>query len=114
MFNIKDLVAKNRGNNLALHEHMNPQFAKVLTTIGFDKTYVRAEGASLFDKDGREYLDFLSGYGVYAFGRNHPKIKQVIKDVLDLDLSNLVQMDAPLLAGLFAQKLVALFGHGVR
>jgi acetylornithine/succinyldiaminopimelate/putrescine aminotransferase len=114
MLNLTELIRANVGRNLALHERINPQFAKVLTTIGFDKTYVRAEGASLFDKDGREYLDFLSGYGVYAFGRNHPKLKSAIKDVLDLDLSNLVQMDAPLLAGLFAEKLIEVFGHGVR
>lgn len=111
---LTELIRANVGKNMALHERINPQFAKVLTTIGFDKTYVRAIGSSLFDKEGREYLDFLSGYGVYAFGRNHPRLKAVIKEVLDLDLSNLVQMDAPLLAGLFADKLVEVFGHGVR
>ena len=45
---------------------------RVLRTIGFDADYVRAEGAYLFDRDGRRYLDFLSGFGVFALGRCHP------------------------------------------
>ncbi|MGH7197116.1 MAG: aspartate aminotransferase family protein, partial [Candidatus Omnitrophota bacterium] len=54
------------------------------------------------------YLDLLSGYGVFALGRNHPKIKQTIKELLDLDLSTLVQMDCSLLSGLLAEKLISL------
>lgn len=114
MPSLTELIQSHIGQNLALHERINPQFAKVLTTIGFDKVYARAQGASLFDRDGNEYLDFLAGYGVYAFGRNHPRLKAAIKEILDLDLSNLVQMDAPLLAGIYAKKLVEIFGHGVR
>ena len=57
----------------ALHErYMNPQMPQILRTIGFDADYVRAEGAYLFDRDGRRYLDFLSGFGVFALGRCHP------------------------------------------
>lgn len=114
MPDLKKLIEENLGNHLKLHDHINPQFAKVLTTIGFDKTYTRASGISLHDRDGHEYLDFLSGYGVHAFGRNHPKIKQVLKDFLDLDFPNLIQMEAPLLCGLLAKKIIEIFGHGER
>lgn len=114
MRKLKNLIAEHAGQNLALHEHINPQFAKVLSTIGFDKIYTRAEGASLFDKDGVEYFDFLAGYGVHGIGRNHPRLKEAIRDYLDLDMASLVQMDAPLLSGLLAKKLVEIFGHGVR
>lgn len=114
MLDIKKLITDRLGENLKLHDLINPQFAKVLSTIGFDKTYTRAQGLSLFEKDGTEYFDFLSGYGVYAFGRNHPKLKAVLKDFLDLDFPNLIQMEAPLLCGLLAQKIVEIFGHGER
>ena len=50
--------------------------------------------------DGEAYLDFLSGYCVFNIGRNHPAVKQAIRDVLDLDLPNMVQMDCSLLSGL--------------
>src|SRR5207247_5206983 len=73
--------------------------------IGFDKVYARAEGAYLYDMDNQPYLDFLSGYSVFNIGRNHPIVKQAIRDVLDLDLPNMVQMDCSLLSGLLAEAL---------
>ena len=62
---------------------MNRTLVSVLRTIGFDKIYARAEGCYLYDQKGESYLDFLSGYGVYNIGRNHPVIKQTIRDLLD-------------------------------
>ena len=35
-------------------------------------TLVRGEGVRLFDADGREYLDLLSGIGVASLGHAHP------------------------------------------
>src|SRR5436309_9114354 len=55
--------------------------------------------------DNQPYLDFLSGYSVFNIGRNHPVVKQAIRDVLDLDLPNMVQMDCSLLSGLLAEAL---------
>jgi acetylornithine/succinyldiaminopimelate/putrescine aminotransferase len=99
--------------NNRLHEqhdlfakHVNPQLVRVLRTIGFDKKYVRAEGQYLYDKDDNRYLDFLSGYGVFNMGRNHPRIKKALHEALDMDTANMVQMDAPLLAGILAEKLL--------
>jgi acetylornithine/succinyldiaminopimelate/putrescine aminotransferase len=48
----------------------------------------------------------LSGFGVFAIGRNRPEIAQAIRDVLDLDLPNMVQMDCSFLSGLLAEALV--------
>jgi ornithine--oxo-acid transaminase len=108
-FDIKKTLEERWGENYSLHErHVNPQFVKVLRTIGFDKVYRRAEGQYLFDAEGNRYLDLLSGYGVFSIGRNHPKIKQTIKDLLDLDLTSMVQMDCALISGLLAEKLLGL------
>jgi 4-aminobutyrate aminotransferase-like enzyme len=46
--------------------------------------------------DNAAYLDFLSSYSVFNIGRNHPVVKQAIRDVLDLDLPNMVQWIAAL------------------
>ncbi len=103
---LKQLITERLGDNYELHHaHLNRTLVKVLRTIGFDKVYARAEGAYLYDMDGLDYLDFLSGYGVFNIGRNHPAIKQALHDVLDLDLPNMVQMDCALLSGLLAEKL---------
>ena len=89
----------------------NPQLTRTLHAIGFDKTYVRAEGAYLYDEAGDEYLDMLAGFGVFALGRHHPVVRQAVHDVLDLDLADLTQFDAPPLAGLLAEALIARVPH---
>jgi ornithine--oxo-acid transaminase len=106
-FDLKALVTARMGENYELHaRHLNPTLVEVQRITGFDRVYTRAEGAYLYDAEGSAYLDFLSGYSVYNMGRNHPVVKQAIRDVLDLDLPNLVQMDCSLLSGLLAEKLI--------
>lgn len=95
-----------QGRQYDLHaRHVNPMFVKMLRTIGFDKGYVRGEGPYLYDGDGTRYLDFLTGWGVFALGRNHPKVRSILEQVLSRDMPNLVRMDCSLLAGLVAEKL---------
>jgi ornithine--oxo-acid transaminase len=104
---IKRVVTERLGENYELHEkYINPTLVKVFRTIGFDKVYAKAKGQYLWDKEGNRYLDMLSGFGVYSIGRNHPKVAQAIRDVLDLDLPNMVQMDCAFLAGLLAEELI--------
>ena len=73
----------------------------MLKTIGLDKAYRRASGQHLYDRDGERYLDLLSGRGVFAIGRNHPTVRDTLKN-----LPNLVQMDVSALAGLLAERLL--------
>ena len=44
---------------------------------------------------------------MFAIGRNHPAVRDVLKRVLDADLPNLVQMDVSALAGVLAERLLA-------
>jgi ornithine--oxo-acid transaminase len=105
-FDLKEIVAARLGENYQLHEtHLNRTLVAAQRVIGFDKVYARAEGAYLYDMDNAAYLDFLSGYSVFNIGRSHPVVKQAIRDVLDLDLPNMVQMDCSLLSGLLAEAL---------
>jgi len=105
-FDLKEMVAARLGENYQLHErHVNRTLVAAQRVIGFDKVYARAEGAYLYDMDNQPYLDFLSGYSVFNIGRNHPVVKQAIRDVLELDLPNMVQMDCSLLSGLLAEAL---------
>jgi ornithine--oxo-acid transaminase len=91
----------------SLHvRHLNEQLVRVLKTIGYDVGFQRGEGQYLFDRDGARYLDLLSGFGVFALGRNHPVLRRALKSVLDADLPNLVQMDVSTLAGILAERLL--------
>jgi ornithine--oxo-acid transaminase len=113
-FDVAELLQARHGENYALHEkHLNHQLARVLKTIGFDRFYVRGEGSYLFDAEGERYLDFLSGFGVYALGRSHPALKAALHQAIDLDLPNMVQMDCALLPGLLAEQLVARCGGDI-
>ena len=107
-FDVASALRERHGENFTLHqEHLNPQLARVLKTLGFDRFYVRGEGCYLYDDKGDRYLDFLAGFGVYALGRGHPAIKAALHQAIDLDLPNMVQMDCALLPGLLAEQLVA-------
>jgi len=106
---ISDLLARRAGEAFGLHEaHLNRQMVRVLRTIGYDRTYVRAEGPYLYDDKGAQYLDLLSGFGVFALGRNHPVVKAALKEVIEADLPNLVQLDVSLLSGLLGEALVEI------
>ena len=55
-FDLGALLDGRGSEGFALHErYVNPQMPRVLRTIGFDADYVRAEGAYLFDRDGRRH-----------------------------------------------------------
>lgn len=46
----------------------------------FPITFVRGEGARLWDADGHEYLDFLAGISVSSVGHCHPAVVGAIED----------------------------------
>src|SRR4029079_13776602 len=105
-FDLKEIIASRLGENYELHErHINRTLVAAQRAISVEKVYARAEGAYLYDMDNQPYLDFLSGYGVFNIGRNHPVVKQANRDVLALDLANMVQMDCSLLSGVLAEAL---------
>lgn len=111
-FDLGRLLGERAGEGHRLQGRMlNPQLPKMLHAIGFDRTYTRAEGSYMYDADGQDYLDLLSGFGVFALGRNHPVVRRALHQVLDADLADLVQFDSPLLAGLLAEKLLARAPH---
>ncbi|MEZ6185500.1 MAG: aspartate aminotransferase family protein [Planctomycetota bacterium] len=111
---VEGLLAQRGGEVYDLHErYINPQFVKVLQTIKFDRGFRSGRGAYLYDAEGNEYLDLISGYGTFNIGRNHPHLKATLSHTLGLDLPNLVKMDVPRLAGLLAEKLVALAPEGL-
>ncbi|MGA9546979.1 MAG: aminotransferase class III-fold pyridoxal phosphate-dependent enzyme, partial [Rhodomicrobium sp.] len=72
---IQSLFADHEAERYALHtQHMNEQMVRVLRTIGYDVGFVRGQGQYLWDREGAKYLDLLSGWGVFAVGRNNPKV----------------------------------------
>ncbi len=109
---IAELYAAREAERYALHtKHLNEQMVRVLKTIGYDARFCRAQGPYLYDRRGEQYLDLLSGWGVFALGRNHPALRDALKGTLDADLPNLVQFDVSPLAGVLAERLLARVPH---
>ena len=55
----------------------------------------KGKGVKVWDKEGKEYLDFISGIGVNAIGHSHPKILKAIKEQSEklLHCSNLYYIE---------------------
>ncbi|WP_414475384.1 aspartate aminotransferase family protein [Microvirga sp. M2] len=87
--------------------YLNEQMVRVLKVLGYDVSFHRAQGAHLWDRDDRRYLDLLSGWGVFALGRNHRGIREALVSAINGELPNLVQMDVSPLAGLLAERLLS-------
>src|SRR6201987_4248372 len=104
---VSEIFVEREGQRGAMHtRHLNEQLVRVLKTIGYDVGFQKGQGQYLFDRQGARYLDLLSGFGVFAIGRNHPALRSALKSVLDADLPNLVQLDVSTLAGVLAERLL--------
>src|ERR1700744_3679636 len=104
---VSEMFVHRQSQRSSMHtQHLNEQLVRVLKTIGYDVGFQKGQGQYLFDRDGVRYLDLLSGFGVFAIGRNHPALRTALKSVLDSDLPNLVQLDVSTLAGVLAERLL--------
>ena len=51
----------------------------------FPTMFTKALGSKMWDKEGREYIDFFSGAGALNYGHNHPLLKQKVLEYLQSD-----------------------------
>src|SRR5260370_3535378 len=105
---VSEMFVERQAQRSSMHSrYLNEQLVRVLKTIGYDVGFQKGQGQYLFDRDGAKYLDLLSGFGVFAIGRNHPTLRQALKTVLDSDLPNLAQLDVSTLAGAPATRFIS-------
>jgi ornithine--oxo-acid transaminase len=104
---IRELLETRAGEDYDLYaQTINPQFMRVLRTIGFDRVWSRAEGQYLYDRDGNRYLDLLGGFGMFNVGRNNPRVREALVETLELETPGSVQLGVSLLPGLLAEELL--------
>ncbi|GMA98700.1 aspartate aminotransferase family protein [Pelosinus sp. IPA-1] len=107
---LREAMELSREQNRENHrKFINPELVNLMGLLNFDKCFVKAQGASLWDKDNDEYLDFLGGYGALNLGHNHPEINAAVEAVKEFP--NLLQAALNPLAGALARNL-ALFTPG--
>lgn len=70
---------------------------------------VRGEGATVWDADGREYLDLLAGIAVSSLGHGHPAlVEAVTRQVAILAHTSNIYANRPAIA--LAERLIGLLG----
>ncbi len=107
---LREAMGLSREQNRDNHRRfINPELVNLLGILNFDKCFAKAEGTSIWDTEGNEYLDFLGGYGALNLGHNHPEIIAAVETVKELP--NLLQAALNPLAGALARNL-ALFTPG--
>lgn len=89
----------------------NGQEVLIPTYARLPVAFARGKGAWVWDKEGRAYLDFVSGLGVNALGHCHPRVVAAVKRQAEelMHCSNLYGI--PLQVEL-AARLTAIFGGG--
>lgn len=63
------------------NRYVNPTLGERLLSVGLDVEFVAGKGSYLKDSSGREYLDFLAGYGSVPFGHNPKFLWRTISEI---------------------------------
>lgn len=64
-------------------QYVNPPLARVMKLSG-SPVEVRAQGCTIWDHNGKAYLDFAGGYGVFTLGHSHPNVIEAVKAQMEL------------------------------
>jgi glutamate-1-semialdehyde 2,1-aminomutase len=75
---------------------------------GTPKFIARAQGAYMWDVEGKKYIDYLGSWGPMIAGHTHPKVVAAVKAAAEIGLS----YGAPnMLESELAERIVAMFPH---
>jgi putrescine aminotransferase len=85
---------------------INPPLARVMKLSG-SPVEVRASGTTIWDHEGKAYLDFAGGYGVFTLGHSHPRVVAAVRAQLEAMALSGKTMFSPL-AGRLARALAEL------
>jgi putrescine aminotransferase len=85
--------------------YVNPAFVKLLGTFGYGRVFVRGKGTSLWDDQGREYLDLLAGFGAVNLGHNPEGLIERMVEFLRDDAVNLMHVGPQLYAAELGREL---------
>lgn len=107
LLSLEDALTVTRTEMIELHrKYLNSSLVGLMSLIDFTKQYVKAEGIRVWDSEGREYLDFLGGYGALNLGHNHPRVLAALTKVAGQP--NLLQASLNTLAGALAHNLALI------
>jgi putrescine aminotransferase len=77
---LETLIEKTAGQ---YRDYLNPALPNLLKFMGFGTLCESADGMTLTDIEGNEWLDFLGGLGVFSLGHRHPRVVEAVRRQLD-------------------------------
>ncbi|AGB41499.1 acetylornithine/succinylornithine aminotransferase [Halobacteroides halobius DSM 5150] len=78
-------------------DYVNPSLARLYKLMGLDSLEWEADGITVKDVEGQEYIDCLGGYGTFTLGHKPKAVIEAVKEQLDLmPLSSKVLFSQPL------------------
>lgn len=67
-----------------MQEYMQKGEDYILKTYNrYPVVFEKGDGVSLYDMDGKRYLDFAAGIAVFALGYNNKEYKDALKNQID-------------------------------
>lgn len=79
------------------YRHFDPAVAVGMQTLAEDFVEWEAEGATVRDMKGREYVDAMTFGGVFGLGHRHPRVVAAVREQLDrMPLSSRLGFNRPL------------------
>ena len=88
--------------------YVDPAFVKLLGVFGYGRVFTRAEGAYVWDEQGRRYLDLLAGFGSANIGHNHPRLLARMRELFDEQPLNLCHTGPARYAAQLAEALAGV------
>jgi putrescine aminotransferase len=93
--------------------HINPVMIGMGGPAGLTPTFVRGEGAEVFDQSGRAHLDFVAGFGSLNLGHNHPDVVAAVTSALSQRAPGFSPASVNPLAAALAEQLAAITPRGL-
>ncbi len=84
---------------------VNPDYVGLLESFDYGRHFTWAQGAWLRDEAGRQYTDFLAGFGVHNASHNHPRLIRRLHEAIDSPRPSMLNIDASPEVALLAQAL---------
>ena len=107
LLSVDDTIKLNRKQVLEAYKNYIHQGRATLSAlIGIDTNFVKAEGCKVWDEDGKEYLDFVGGYGSLNLGHNHPAVLEALRKVENAPV--MLQSALPKFAAALAHNLARI------
>ena len=88
-------------------QYINPSAARLFRFMGLASVENHAEGWTITDTEGVEFIDCLGGYGMFALGHKHPRVVEAVeKELHAMPMCGKVLFNEP--AALLAEKLAEI------